>query len=59
MGLQAEVFDRILPALLPVLLTALVYYLLENKKWGFLKVIFLLIVISLVGSYFGFLGVAA
>lgn len=58
MGLQAEVFDRILPALLPVLLTALVYFLMEKKKWGFLKVIFLLLAFSLLGAYFGFLGVA-
>lgn len=58
LGLQAEIFDRILPALLPVLLVGLVYYLMEKRSWGFLKVIFMIIAISLIGSYFGFLGVA-
>lgn len=57
LGLQVEIIDRILPALLPVALTALIYHLMENKKWGFLKVIFLLLAFSLIGSYFGFLGV--
>lgn len=57
LGLQAEVFDQILPAMLPVILTGIVYWLMEKRKWGFLKVIFLIIVISLVGAYFGFLGV--
>lgn len=58
LAVQSEVFDQILPGLLPVLLTGLVYFLLEKRKWGFLKVIFLLIVFSLAGSFFGFLGVA-
>lgn len=57
LGLQEEVLDEILPALLPVLLTGLIYWLMEKKKWGFLKVIFALIVLSLVGAYFGVLGV--
>ncbi|TLQ39876.1 PTS system mannose/fructose/sorbose family transporter subunit IID [Ruoffia tabacinasalis] len=58
LGLQEEVFNQILPALLPVLLTGLVYWLMEKKKWGFLKIIFAIIVLSLIGSYFGILGVA-
>lgn len=58
LNLQDGIFDQILPGLLPVLLTALVYWLMEKKKWGFLQVILTLIVISLVGSFFGILGVA-
>lgn len=58
LGLQAEVLDQILPGLLPVILTGTVYWLMEKKNWGFLKVIFLIIIISLIGSYFGVLGVA-
>ncbi|AYW46535.1 PTS system mannose/fructose/sorbose family transporter subunit IID [Tetragenococcus koreensis] len=57
LGLQEEVFDQILPALLPVILTGVVYYLMEKRKWGFLKIIFAIIILSLVGSYFGILGV--
>ncbi len=33
LALQTDVLDRIMPSLLPVLLTALVYKLLGNKKW--------------------------
>lgn len=58
MGLQTEIFDAVMPALLPVLLVALVYWLMEKRNWGFLKVIFAIIVLSLIGSYFGFLGIA-
>lgn len=56
--LQSEVFDQIMPAILPVLLVGLVYWLMEKRNWGFLKVIIFLIVISLIGAYFGILGVA-
>ncbi|WP_438831618.1 PTS system mannose/fructose/sorbose family transporter subunit IID [Streptococcus pluranimalium] len=55
---QTEILDKIMPGLLPLLLTALVYWLMEHKKWGFLKVILVIIIFSLLGSYFGFLGVA-
>lgn len=58
LGVQAEVFDQIMPALLSVILVAVVYWLMEKKNWGFLKVIITLIVFSLIGSYFGILGVA-
>src|SRR5699024_10226567 len=58
LGLQSEVFDQIMPAILPVLLVAVVYWLMEKKNWGFLKIIISLIALSLVGSYFGILGVA-
>lgn len=58
LSLQEGIFDQILPAILAVALTSFVYWLMEKKKWGFLKVIFLIIFISLVGSYFGILGVA-
>ncbi len=58
LALQDGIFDQILPALLPVVLTGLVYWLMEKKKWGFLRIIFTIVVISLIGSYFGVLGVA-
>ncbi|MGK9326393.1 PTS system mannose/fructose/sorbose family transporter subunit IID [Aerococcus urinaeequi] len=58
LSLQEGIFNQILPAILAVALTSFVYWLMEKKKWGFLKVIFLIIFISLVGSYFGILGVA-
>ena len=55
--LQGGVFEKIMPALLPVILTITVYWLMEKKKWGFLKIIVFLIIFSLIGSYFEFLGV--
>lgn len=57
LNLQTDVLDKIMPALLPVLLTMLVYKLLGNKKWTPTKLILLIIVISLVCSFFGILTV--
>lgn len=57
LALQEDILDQIMPALLPVLLTALVYNLLGNKKWTPTKLILLIIVISLVCSFFGILTV--
>ena len=58
MSLQTGIFDKIMPALLPVLLTYMVYKMLDKKFWTPTKIILLLIVISLVGAFFGILGVA-
>ena len=57
LALQTDVLDKIMPALLPVLLTVLVYKLLGNKKWTPTKLILLIIVIALVCSFFGILTV--
>lgn len=57
LALQTEIFDAVMPGLLPVLLVVLVYWLMEKKGWSAIKIILLIIVISLVGSYFGILGV--
>ena len=57
LALQADVLDKIMPALLSVLLTVLVYKLLGNKKWTPTKLILLIIVIALVCSFFGILTV--
>ena len=57
LNLQTEVLDKIMPALLPVILTAVVYKLLGNKKWTATKLILLVIGIALVCSFFGILTV--
>lgn len=57
LSLQSGIFDKIMPALLPVCLTALVYWLLGKKSWSPTKIIWLIIAIALLGSFFGFLGV--
>ena len=53
LALQTGVLDKIMPALLPALLTFIVYKLLENKKWTATRVIFLVILLALIGTYFG------
>lgn len=57
LDLQTDILDKIMPSLLPVLVTALVYKLLGNKKWTPTKLILLIIVFSLVCSFFGILTV--
>lgn len=55
LNLQTDILDKIMPALLPVVLTAVVYKLLGNKKWTATKLILLIIGIALVCSFFGIL----
>lgn len=57
LNLQTDVLDKIMPALLPVILTAVVYKLLGSKKWTATKLILLVIGIALVCSFFGILTV--
>lgn len=56
-GVQTEILDKMLPGLLSIILTGIVYWLMEKKKLGFLPMIFLLLMLALLGSYFGILGV--
>lgn len=58
LSIQTGVFDKIMPCLLPVALTALVYWLLGKKGWTPTKIILLVIVICLLGAFTGVLGVA-
>ncbi|MCH4170325.1 MAG: PTS system mannose/fructose/sorbose family transporter subunit IID [Lactobacillus sp.] len=53
LALQSGVLDKIMPALLPALLTLLVYKLLDHKQWTPTRIILLVIVIALAGSFFG------
>lgn len=53
LALQTDILDKIMPALLPVLLTLLVYKLLDSKKWTPTRIIFLVIVIAIAGTFFG------
>jgi len=48
--------DSIVPYLLPALITYLAYWLLKNKGWTPIRVIFLLIAIGFVGGALGILG---
>ncbi|AUJ30769.1 MAG: PTS system mannose/fructose/sorbose family transporter subunit IID [Liquorilactobacillus hordei] len=55
--IQKEILDQIMPALLPALLTFIVYRLIASKKLSIIKIIFLIIILALVLSYFGILTV--
>lgn len=55
MGIQKEVLDQIMPALLPVALTYIVYKLIASKKMTVIQIIFALIILSLVLAFFGIL----
>ncbi|UUV98918.1 PTS system mannose/fructose/sorbose family transporter subunit IID [Vagococcus luciliae] len=57
MPIQTEILDKIMPALLPVALTILIYKIIANKKMSVTSIIFLVIGISLVLSFFGVLTV--
>lgn len=48
-----EILDGILPQLIPLAITLLLYYLVKNKNWTPTKAILLLLVIGLTGTAFG------
>jgi len=50
-----DTLDQILPALVPVLLVALTYWMLGNKKLNSTKVIWIILILSIVLSAFGIL----
>lgn len=54
---QVDMLDKIMPALLSVLATIIIYKLLENKKWTPTRCIFLIIIFSLLCAFFGILTV--
>lgn len=55
LAIQTGVLDKIMPALLPVVLTFVVYKLLASKILTVIQVIFLIIILALVCSFFGIL----
>ena len=58
LSLQSDIFDKIMPGLLPVCLAALVYWLLGKKSWTPTRIILLVIVVCIFGAATGILGVA-
>lgn len=55
LAVQTGVLDKIMPALLPAVLTFIVYKLLGSKKWTPTRIIVLVIAIAMVGAFFGIL----
>ncbi len=52
---QESLFDAVMPKILPLGFTLLVYWLMANKKWSSIKVILLIVVIGIVGGLTGIL----
>lgn len=48
-----DILDGVLPKMIPLALTLLLYFLLKKKGWTPVKCIVLLLVIGLVGGFFG------
>lgn len=48
-----DYFDKVLPCLIPLLLTLLCYFLIKKKGWTPVKCIGLMLVIGIVGAVFG------
>ena len=51
-----DVFNNIMPGLMPLLFTLLVYYLLKKKNIKTTTLLLLCVAIGLIGSFFGILG---
>ena len=51
-----DVFNNIMPGLMPLLFTLLVYYLLKKKNVKTTTLLLICVVIGLVGAFFGILG---
>lgn len=58
LAVQSGIFNKIMPGLLPVGLTILIYYLLGKKWWTPTRIILLVIIICLLGSATGLLGIS-
>lgn len=52
-ALQEQLFDAIMPNLLPLAVTLLVYWLLGKEKWTATKILLLFVVVGLVGGFIG------
>lgn len=52
-NLQADVFDSIMPNLLPMLYTLFIFYLIRSKKKSPTMLIVITIVLCVIGSFFG------
>lgn len=52
-NLQSQIFDAIMPNILPLALTLLIYWLLGKEKWNTTKILILLLVVGLVCGFIG------
>ena len=57
-NIQEQIFDAIMPSMLPALAVLLVYWLLGRKGMNSTRVIFIVIILSIILNYFKILGLA-
>ena len=53
--LQESLFDAVLPIILPLGATLGIFSLMSYKKWTSIKVILLIVIVSVIGGFFGIL----
>lgn len=52
-GLQEQIFDKIMPGVLPLLLTLAVWYLMDKKKWSAARVVVAIVAFAAVMVFLG------
>ena len=53
LSLQEQIFDKIMPGILPLLLTLAVWYLMDKKKWSATKIVLGILVFAAVMVFLG------
>ena len=53
LSLQEQVFDKIMPGILPLLLTLAVWYLMDKKKWSATKIVLGIVAFAAVMVFLG------
>ena len=53
LGIKEQIFDKIMPGVLPLLVTLAVWYLMDKKKWSATKIILAIVVFSAVMVFLG------
>ena len=48
LSLQEQIFDKIMPGVLPLLVTLAVWYLMDKKKWSATKIVLGIVVFAAV-----------
>jgi len=53
LGIQEQIFDKIMPGVLPLMVTLAVWYLMDKKKWSATKIILAIVVFSAIMVFLG------
>ena len=53
LGIQEQIFDKIMPGVFPLMVTLAVWYLMDKKKWSATKIILAIVVFSAIMVFLG------